>query len=88
MRLFIGNLKRQVTESELVQLLSQYGEISSARLGGSRYSSDPNIFAFVDIESAACAEAAIAGLNNTMYLEQVITVTEAKDNSKWKYPGQ
>lgn len=88
MRLFIGNLKRQVRVSELVQLFSQYGAVSSVRLGGSKYSSDPNVFAFIDIENAASAEAAIAGLNNTMYLEQVITVTEAKDSSRWKYPGQ
>ncbi len=88
MRLFVGNLKRQVTISELVKLLLPYGDVSSVRLGGSKYSSNPNVFAFIDIENTASAQAAIAGLNNTIYLEQVITVTEAKDNSKWKYPGQ
>lgn len=89
MRLFVGNLKRQVTESELTRLFSTYGTVLSSSVRGSKFSADPNTHAFVDMQDDAGGDAAIAALNNTIFLEQAIIVTVAKANkkNKWRYPG-
>lgn len=62
-KLFIGNLSYNVTDAELLELFSQYGEVASAVVAKDRETGRPRGFAFVEMSSQAEAEDAIRGLD-------------------------
>lgn len=78
MKLYIGNLSYETTESELQELLAAYGEAESVRIltdGGSGRSKG---FGFAEFRNDEQAKAAIAGLNGKDLRGRAIIVNEAR----------
>ncbi len=78
MKLYIGNLSYDLTEEDLRQQFSEYGEVESVSIISDRDSGRPKGFAFVEMPSKAEAEAAISALNGKMLNERTIVVNEAR----------
>ena len=58
-KLYVGNLTYSVTEKQLEELFSQYGDVKSVRI------IERKGFGFVEMGSAEEAEKAMAALNET-----------------------
>lgn len=78
MKLYVGNLSFQTSESELRELFAQYGEVSSASLVMDRDTGRPRGFGFVEMADDAAANAAIEALNGKPFMGRDLTVNEAK----------
>ena len=63
-KLFVGNLPWSVTEPELTDLFSQYGELVSVKLITDRMSGRSKGIAFVEFATEEEANAAVEALNN------------------------
>ena len=78
-KLYVGNLSYEVSSSDLEALLSPHGTVQSAEVITDRNTGQSKGFGFVEMNSDAEAQAAIAALNGQ---EQeggrALTVNEAK----------
>jgi cold-inducible RNA-binding protein len=80
MKLYVGNLSFDTTESAIRELFAAHGEVASANLIMDRDSGRPRGFGFVEMADAASARAAMEALNGTQLDGRTIVVNEA--NSK------
>ena len=78
MNIYIGNLARQTSEDELKATFSSFGEVTSSVIIKDKFTGESRGFGFVEMPSAADAQAAIEGLNETELGGRTITVNEAK----------
>lgn len=78
MKIYIGNLSKQVTDSTLSELAKPFGAVQSATVATDRVSGASKGFAFVEFESADAGKAAIAGLDGKEIQGQVLKVSEAR----------
>jgi len=78
MKLYVGNLSFNTTESQLRDLFAAHGEVASAALVMDRDTGRPRGFGFVEFTSADSAKAAIAALNGKNVDGRDLTVNEAK----------
>jgi RNA recognition motif-containing protein len=78
MNIYVGNLSFEVTDDDLRQLFSSYGEVESASVVKDRFSGESRGFGFVEMPAKKDADAAIAALNGTEQKGRTITVNEAK----------
>ncbi|MBN1788609.1 MAG: RNA-binding protein [Sedimentisphaerales bacterium] len=78
MNIYAGNLLFDVTEEELRELFSPYGEVTEVRLIMDKFSGKTKGFGFVEMPSKEEAEAAIAELNGKDVRGRAMTVNEAK----------
>jgi len=77
-KLYVGNLGYDVSSSDLEQLFSQHGTVESAQVIEDRATGRGKGFGFVEMSSAAEAEAAINALNGQDHGGRALTVNEAK----------
>jgi cold-inducible RNA-binding protein len=82
MKLYVGNLSYDVTEDELRQAFSAFGEVTSVSIPSDRQSGRSKGFAFVELATRAAGEAAIAGLNGKSMKERTINVAEARPRTE------
>jgi RNA recognition motif-containing protein len=78
MNIYVGNLSRDVTETDLRQLFETYGAVESASIIKDKFSGESRGFGFVEMASKAEAEAAITALNGTELKRRTLTVNEAR----------
>ena len=78
MKLYVGNLSFDTSESQLREMFSQHGEVTSAALVMDRDTGRPRGFGFVEFADPACAKAAIEALNGQNVGGRDLTVNEAK----------
>ena len=78
MKLHVGNLSKQVTDSQLNELAVPYGTVVSAEIATDRSSGQSKGFGFVEFSSADEGQAAIAGLNGREVDGQALKVSEAR----------
>ena len=78
MNIYVGNLSFEVTDDDLRQIFSAYGEVESASVVKDRFSGESRGFGFVEMPAKKDADAAIAALNGTEQKGRTITVNEAK----------
>jgi len=81
MKIYVGNLSYDVTEDELRQEFSSFGEVTSVSIPTDRYSGRPRGFAFVEMPSRSEAELAIKSLNGKIIRERTLQVSEARPPS-------
>lgn len=62
-KLFVGNLSFNLTEADMEKLFAQHGKVVSVAIPTDRDSGRKRGFAFVEMETADEAEAAIQSLN-------------------------
>ena len=78
MRIYVGNLAHDVTEEELEQEFTAFGEVASTSIITDKYTGRSRGFAFVEMPKVAEGQAAVAGLNGKMLKERTLSVNEAR----------
>jgi RNA recognition motif-containing protein len=81
MNIYVGNLAYGVSEDDLKQAFSQYGEVTSANLITDKYSGQSKGFAFVEMANNSEADTAIKNLNGAALSGRNIKVNQAMPRS-------
>lgn len=82
MRIYVGNLKYQVTDEQLREMFSEFGEVASADVIKDKFSGQSKGFGFVDMPNDAEAADAIQALNDSMHDGRKLTVNEARPRTE------
>jgi len=77
-KLYVGNLSYEVSSSDLEAMLAPHGTVQSAEVIMDRNTGRSKGFGFVEMDSDAEAQAAIAALNGQEHGGRALTVNEAK----------
>ena len=89
MNIYVGNLSYEVTEEELRQEFTAFGEVTSVRIITDRYTGRPRGFGFVEMSTSSEGKAAIDGLNGKALKDRTLNVSEARPRSdsrnNWSY---
>ena len=92
MNIYVGNLPLEITEDELQQEFSVFGQVKSVNLMKERYtgSLEPRLYAFVEMDSKAEGEAAVLSLKGKEIGGREIEVITALplSDSKYRLPYQ
>lgn len=86
MKLFVGNLSRDVTDDDLRQAFAAFGRVASATVVKDKFTGEGRGFGFVEMEARAEAQAAIQGLNGKDLKGRRMNVDEARP-SRTGRPG-
>jgi RNA recognition motif-containing protein len=78
MRIYVGNLSRDVTEQDLRELFQPFGQLDEVTVVKDRYNNVSKGFGFIEMPDKAQAEAAIAGLHRKELKGQSMDVNEAR----------
>jgi RNA recognition motif-containing protein len=76
--IYIGNLSFQATEDDLREVFAEYGKVSRVSLPTDRETGRKRGFAFVEMETEAQEDQAIAELDGAEWLGREIRVNKAK----------
>jgi RNA recognition motif-containing protein len=80
--IYVGNLSREVTESDLRQAFEAFGQVTSATIIKDKFSNESRGFGFVEMPSRDEAQAAIDGLNGKDLKGQTLNISEARPRSE------
>lgn len=78
MKLYVGNLPYSVTEDDLKQTFSEFGELGEVTVITDKFSGQSKGFGFVEMPNNSEADAAIKALNESDYKGRNIKVNEAR----------
>ena len=78
MNMYVGNLAFSVSEEDLKEAFSPFGEIESIKVIKDKYSGQSSGFGFVEMPSNADADKAIKALNGSEMKGRAIKVNQAK----------
>jgi RNA recognition motif-containing protein len=87
LKIYVGNLSRDVTEDELRKEFEAFGKVDSVTIVRDRYSGQPRGFGFVEMTTKAEGQAAIAGLNGKTLGDRTLSVNEARPRSDTRGGG-
>jgi len=91
LNIYVGNLSYEVTEEELREEFTAFGEVTSASIIKDKYSGQSKGFAFVEMPLLSAGQAAITGLNGKILHNRQLAVSGARprtDNrSRGSYGG-
>ena len=76
--IYIGNCSYDVTEEQLRDLFTTYGEVDSVNVIRDRDTGRPRGFAFVEMSDPEAAKTAIESLNGTELDGRALKVNEAR----------
>ena len=82
MKLYVGNLSRDVTEQDLRDAFTPFGELESVTIIKDRYNNVSKGFGFVEMPNKPEAEAAIAGLHRKEFKGRSMDVNEARPKTE------
>jgi cold-inducible RNA-binding protein len=78
MKLYVGNLSKQINDTQLNDLAVPYGKLISANVAVERKGGESKGFGFLDFSNDDEARAAITGLDGRDVNGQALKVNEAK----------
>lgn len=78
MKLYVGNLSKQVTDAQLNDLATPYGKPVSANVAMERNSGESKGFGFIEFSTDDEAKAAITGLDGRDVNGQALKVNESR----------
>jgi cold-inducible RNA-binding protein len=81
MNIYVGNLAYEVTEDDLRQEFTAFGEVASVTIMKDSYSGQSRGFGFVEMPKLTEGQAAINGLNGKKVKERALTVNGARPRS-------
>jgi len=87
MNIFISNLTVAITDENLRDVFSEYGEISSAKVIMDRETRQSKGFGFVEMPDNAAAKKAISELDRAEYDGKIIKVAEARPKGEQSRRG-
>jgi len=82
MKLFIGSLPYNITESELSELCNPFGSVISAKLIIDYFSGQSKGFGFVEMSNRSEGHKVMEGLNGKEYKHRTLVCNEAKPQTK------
>lgn len=82
MKIFVGNIAPELTEDELKQLFSQFGDVRILKIIFDKYTNESRRFGFVTMADAECAISAIKKLNGKKYKGKKLQVNQARTQVK------
>lgn len=78
MKIFVGNLSRDVNDADLLKAFETFGKVESATVIKDKFSGESRGFGFVEMSSAPEAQAAISGMNGKELKGRAVNVNEAR----------
>jgi RNA recognition motif-containing protein len=78
MNIYVGNLARVVTETDLRETFQAFGEVATTSVIKDKFSGESRGFGFVEMPKAEEAQKAISMLNGKDMKGRATTVNEAK----------
>jgi cold-inducible RNA-binding protein len=87
MNIYVGNLSLEVTEDELRQEFTAFGQVSSVNIIRDKYSGGSRGFAFVEMPTVSEGQAAVAGLKGKTLKDRTLDVSEARSRSEKRGGG-
>jgi RNA recognition motif-containing protein len=78
MKLYVGNLPLSISDTDLEDLFSPFGVVTSARVITSRHTGRSRGFGFVEM-LRECGQIAISSLNGKQIGSMVLRVNEARE---------
>jgi RNA recognition motif-containing protein len=78
MKLYVGNLSKQINDAQLNDLATPFGKLVSANVATERSSGESKGFGFIEFTTADEGRAAITGLDGRDVNGQNLKVNEAK----------
>lgn len=87
MNIYIGNLSYKVTEEDLQQTFSEFGQVASVKIITDIATGRSKGFGFVEMPNAQEAEAAILALNGKELKGRAINVGQAKPRTEGRQGG-
>lgn len=78
MKLYVGNLSKQITDVQLNELATPYGTPVSANVATERKSGESKGFGFIEFATDGEGNAAITGLDGREVNGQALKVAQAK----------
>ena len=81
MNIYVGNLPYSVTDADLREAFSRFGEVSQVNLITDKFSGQSKGFGFVEMDNNSEADAAIKALNDTDMNGRTMKVNQAKPKS-------
>ena len=82
MKIYAGHLSYDITEEDLRLAFEAFGKVESATIIKDKYSDRSKGFGFVEMPTAAEAQAAIEGLNGKDLKGKTINVNEARPRTE------
>jgi len=81
MNIYVGNLDHSVTEDDLKDAFSEFGDVSSVNIITDRSSGQSKGFGFVEMPNDSEADKAMNALNGSQLKGREIKVNQAKPRS-------
>ena len=78
MNIYVGNLSWTMTDDDLMNLFTQYGAVTSAKILKDKMNGRSKGFGFVEMEDAEASKAAIAALNEQEVQGRKLIVNESQ----------
>ncbi len=78
MRIFVGNLSRDVSDQDLQAAFESFGSVDSATVVKDKFTGESRGFGFVEMPAQAEAQAAISGMNGKDLKGRAVNVNEAR----------
>jgi RNA recognition motif-containing protein len=87
MKLYVGNLDREVTKEDLTEVFSPFGELGEVTVIRDRSNNVSKGFGFVEMPKKSEAEAAIAALQGKDLKGRNMDVNEARPKTENSFRG-
>ena len=78
MKIFVGNLSRDVSDEDLLKAFEAFGKVETATVVKDKFSGEPRGFGFVEMPSGPEAQSAINGMNGKELKGRTVNVNEAR----------
>ena len=78
MNIYVGNLSRDVTDSDIQKAFEAFGKVASVNIIKDKFSGESRGFGFVDMPSKDEAQAAITGMSGKEFMGRALNVNEAR----------
>lgn len=87
MNIYVGNLSRQTSESDLRAAFESHGQVASVSIIKDKYSGESKGFGFVEMPSKEEAETAIKNLNGKELDGRTLNISEARPRGESRGGG-
>lgn len=87
MSIYVGNLSYQVTEQDLNEVFTEYGEVKRVHIPTDRENGRMRGFAFVEMTSDSQEEAAISTLDGAEWMGRTLKVNKARERENNRRGG-
>lgn len=85
MNIYVGNLSWSMTDEDLTNLFSQYGQVTSGKILKDKMTGRSKGFGFVEMDDDEAARTAIANLNETEVMGRKLIVNESQPRPEGEY---